>query len=643
MTTDPVLRVLLVEDSVDDEVLLVRAMTAGGRRVSHIRVDGEVALRDALADDEPWDLVVSDYVLPGFSGLRAIAVVRELRPELPLVIVSGTVGEDVAVEAVHSGADDYVMKSNLGRLAYAIDRALTDAVGRRTRETERKALAQAERRFEGVLDAVPTAIVVVDESGRIVHTNAHVEDVFGYTQAELDGQPVEILVPADQRSGHVAFRAAYLEAPSTRPMGQGREVEAVRKDGSTFRIEVGLAAIRSGDETLVVAAAHDITVRESLESQLQEAQKMEALGRLAGGISHDFNNLLTAINGYADLVAMELPPGSVLRDEVGQIRAAGARGAELIRQLLAFGRRSALQPQSLDLAEVMDGLRPLLQRLVTAAIDVEVTIAPDTPNVIADRSQLEHAIVNLVVNARDAMPTGGTVRIEASATTGPAGPEATIVVADTGVGIDDAVRPHLFTPFFTTKAAGKGTGLGLASVHGFVNQSGGRIEVGEAPGHGAVFTIHLPVTTRAVVADAPVADDAAIHGSGELVLLVEDDDPVRALAQAVLERHGYAVLTVDRPLLVEAALAASAATPDVLVTDVVMPGMDGRVLARSMRKAYPGIGVVLMSGYAPDPASGPGQAGDPLEGLPGAVFVAKPFDSNGLAAAVQAAMQRVPA
>ena len=264
MTTAPVLRVLLVEDSPDDEVLLVRAMSAGGREVSHRRVDDEAALRAALADHEPWDLVVSDYVLPGFSGLRCIELVRELRPDLPLVIVSGEVGEDVAVEAVHAGADDYVMKSNLGRLSYAIDRALRDAVGRRTRQTEQHALVQAERRFEGVLDAVPTAIVVVDESGRIVHTNARVRDVFGYEQAELVGRPVEILVPGDQQIGHEGFRTSYLDAPTTRAMGLGREVEAVRKDGTRFRVEVGLAAIRSGDETLIVAAAHDITVREAL-------------------------------------------------------------------------------------------------------------------------------------------------------------------------------------------------------------------------------------------------------------------------------------------------------------------------------------------------------------------------------------------
>jgi hypothetical protein len=642
MTDAPTLRVLLVEDSADDEVLLVRALSAGGRRIAHRRVDHEAALRAALADEE-WDLVVADYMLPGFSGLLAIEIVHEVKPGLPIVVVSGTIGEEIAVEAVRSGADDYVMKSNLDRLVYAVDRALRDAAALRSRQAEHEALAQAERRFEGVLDAVPTAIVVVDEAGRIVHTNAHVRAVFGYEQAELDGQPVDMLVPDELRGERGLWGPEHVQGSEMGAMGNGREVFGLRKDGARFRVEVGLATVRSGDETLVVAAAHDITVRHALESQLQEAQKMEALGRLAGGIAHDFNNLLTAINGYADLVAIELPPGSTIRDEVGQIRAAGDRGAELIRQLLAFGRRSPLQPQTLDLAEVMDGLRPLLERLVSEAIDLEVAVGPDTPNVVADRSQLEHAIVNLVVNARDAMPRGGTVRVEAAAATGTDGAEAIIVVSDTGIGIADAIRPHLFTPFFTTKDPGKGTGLGLASVHGFVTQSGGRIEVGAAPDHGAVFTIHLPVATAPSIAQPVLETTVAERGRGELVLLVEDDGPVRALAQVVLERHGYAVLALERPQLVDAALADVSSPPAVLVTDIVMPGVDGRTLARSMRKAYPGIAVVLMSGYAPEATERAGMAADLLDGLRGAVFVPKPFDPNGLVAAVRSAIDRTPA
>jgi CheY-like chemotaxis protein len=302
-----------------------------------------------------------------------------------------------------------------------------------------------------------------------------------------------------------------------------------------------------------------------------------------------------------------------------------------------------LRPQTLHLEEVLDGLRPLLQRLVSEAIDLEVAVAPETPDVLADRSQLEHAIVNLVVNARDAMPDGGTVRIEAGAAPGRDGSEATIVVSDTGIGIDDAIRPHLFTPFFTTKAVGKGTGLGLASVHGFVTQSGGHIEVGAAPGHGAVFTIHLPVATSPSVAEPKSEATVAERGRGEFVLLVEDDGPVRALAEVVLERHGYRVLSVERPLRVDAALAGVDEPPAVLVTDIVMSGMDGRALARSMRRAYPRIAVVLMSGYAPEIGAGPGSSNDPVDGLDGAVFVAKPFDPNGLVAAVRSAIDRMPA
>ena len=500
--------------------------------------------------------------------------------------------------------------------------------------------------LEGVLDAVPTAILVVDERGTIVRANQHVTPVFGYDRDELVGMQVDALVPGEQRTAHEPLRAAFMASPAVRMMGHGREVEAVRKDGSHFRVEVGLAAVQSGDQRLVVAAAHDITVRLALELQLHEAQKMEALGRLAGGIAHDFNNLLTAINGYADLVALELPEGSPIREEVDQIRAAGDRGAALIRQLLAFGRRSPLRPQQLALGEVLHGLRPLLQRLVSEAVEVRIEVAADTPPVLADRGQLEQAVVNLVANARDAMPGGGTVRIEAlgaaggGAGTGTAPREAVIVVRDTGIGIDEAIRPHLFTPFFTTKAAGKGTGLGLASVHGFVTQSGGRVDVESEPGGGAVFTIRLPATDQTPGATESAGRTIGARGRGELVLLVEDDQTVRALARTVLERQGYRVLALDRPLLVDAALAEAGETPAVLVTDVVMPGMDGRTLARMLRRRDPSLAVVLMSGYAPG-LDGPGGVGEPLDGLEGAVFVPKPFDPNDLAVAVRTAIEQV--
>jgi two-component system, cell cycle sensor histidine kinase and response regulator CckA len=634
MSGERPMRLLLVEDSADDETLIVRALGGMTRPFRHRRVESEPQLRAAL-ESEPWDVVISDFVLPGFSGLRTIAVTQELRPGLPVVIVSGTIGEDIAVDAVRRGATDYVMKSNLGRLAYAVERAERDAQERRERQAERVAREQAEHRFAGVLDAVPTAIIVVGTDGIVVQTNQHVTATFGYEPDELIGQSVDVLVPEAQLSLHVAERARYAADPATRMHGVGREVIGRRKDGTSVPVEVGLAAIQSAGELLIVAAAHDISRRLEIEAQLQESQRMEALGRLAGGIAHDFNNLLTAINGYAELLAIELPPESGLRDDVAHIRAAGDRGAVLVRQLLAFGRRSSLRPGRLDLVEAFGSLRPLLDRIVTEAVDLTVDVDPATPPVHVDRGQFDQAIINLVANARDAMVDGGTVTIAVA----PGVDGATIAVSDTGHGIDGAVRPHLFTPFFTTKESGKGTGLGLASVHGFVSQSGGRIEVETSPGIGTTFTIHLPGAPAIEEESAPAGVSVpAGTGGGEFVLLVEDDDPVRALARTILERAGFDVLEVGDPTRAEAVLREVSVAPAVLVTDVVMPGLDGRALARRLRERDPRIGVVFTSGYTPDERHL--TTDEAQEELEEAIFVPKPFDPAALSRAVRQAIDR---
>lgn len=626
------LRVLLIEDSIDDAELIVRTLRALDVGLEYQRVDRESDLRAALAE-ATWDLAVSDYVLPGFSGPAAVAVVRELRPGLPVIVVSGTVGEDIAVEAVRSGAHDYVMKSNLDRLPYAAERALHDVAAGRLRAAEQAALVAAERRFDGVLDAVPTAIIVVDQEGRIVRVNRHVSQVFGYPSDEVVGLPVDLLLAPELRARHHADRAAYLAAPEPRMMGKGREVDGLRKDGSSVRLEVGLAPLTTGEETLIVAAAHDISSRLELEARLHQAEKMEALGRLAGGIAHDFNNLLTAINGYADLVAMELPDASPLRSEVAQIRSAGERGAELVRYLLAFGRRQPLRPQAIDLGNVLADLEPLLRRLATEAVDVRIRIEDGTPLIHCDRSQLEQSIVNLVVNARDAMPAGGAVTIAARAGDAADGSFAVIEVSDAGTGIANDILGQIFTPFFTTKPPGRGSGLGLASVHGFVVQSGGSIDVGNTAGSGARFVIRLP-TAATDVGSPPkpraIADE--VRGLGQTILVVEDEPAVRSIIEATLVRFGYHAVMASGPADVERALAGAVTPPAAMVTDIVMPGLDGRTLAQRMRTRYPRIGVVLISGYDPD-------AGGTDDGLlaariPGSLFVAKPFDPAELAAAV---------
>jgi hypothetical protein len=388
-----------------------------------------------------------------------------------------------------------------------------------------------------------------------------------------------------------------------------------------------------------VVTKDDSSERVARDAAAVDAERLEALSRLAGGIGHAVNNLLTAINGYADLIALELPPGSPIANEVAEIRAAGLRGAELIRRLMVFARRHPLHPRPVELAAFATAIEPKLRELTGDRIELLIDVDPASPPIVVDAEWLEDSVLNLVTNAVEAIPDRGTIRIIA----GSRGAEpgfGSIVVADSGPGIDESIAPHVFIPFFTTKPPGGGSGLGLASVHGFVVQSGGRIEFGSGPDGGASVRLELPA--------APVAGPGTPEPSGatasELVLVVEDNDSVRALARISLERHGYRVVTAAAPRDVDAALATVVGTPVAVVTDMRMPGMDGRSMARDLRRRFPGIGVVIVSGYVADGIGGLGSGplDDPLHGLDGAILLAKPFEPAGLAAAVSEAIHRAP-
>jgi nitrogen-specific signal transduction histidine kinase len=375
----------------------------------------------------------------------------------------------------------------------------------------------------------------------------------------------------------------------------------------------GVGVNRLGDPAVraIVVNARDISDRRRLEEQLWHAQKMEAVGQLAGGIAHDFNNLLTAILGYCNLVLDDVPNEDPLRVDLEEIRTAGERAASLTRQLLAFSRRQMLQPQVVDLNALVASMQKLLRRLVSEEIEVVTALAHDVPAVRADPTSLEQVLVNLAVNARDAMPNGGRLTIETSpahldaafaASHVPMAPGhyVRLTVADTGVGMDEATRGRIFEPFFTTKEQGKGVGLGLATVYGIVKQNGGYIWVDSERGRGAVFTIYLPlaeITPSVRRADGSSVVDTRRRG-WETVLLVEDEDAVRTLAREVLRRHGYVVLEARHGV---DALRVAERHPDeihLLVSDLVMPHMSGSDLAKRLSAGRPKMKVLFMSGYA---------------------------------------------
>jgi nitrogen-specific signal transduction histidine kinase len=386
----------------------------------------------------------------------------------------------------------------------------------------------------------------------------------------------------------------------------------VRRDGREVPCSKVLVAHRapSGEVEFFSVIAHDMTERRSLEEQIRQAQKMEAVGRLAGGVAHDFNNLLTAISGYSDFLLRRLGPQHPLRKDAEEIQRAAARAASLTRQLLAFSRRQVLEPKVIDLNLVVTDMEKMLRRLIGEHIELATSLDPALGRVRADRGQIEQVLLNLAVNARDAMPGGGRVTIETRNVDLDAayardhvgiepGAYVLLCVSDTGVGMDDETRLHIFEPFFTTKAGGSGTGLGLSTVYGIVRQSGGSIEVASEPGRGAAFKVYLPRvegTAAPLAAPKPAGPDLAA-GTGT-VLVVEDEEIVRSLARRILETAGYRVLEAADPHTALEICDRFAGPIDLLLTDIVMPKMSGRVLAERVAERRPEVRTLFMSAYA---------------------------------------------
>jgi len=479
------LHVLIVEDSEDDALLLVRELRRGGFEPAFERVDTPSALRAALARQE-WDILFADYSMPHFSGTAALALVRERGLDLPFIFVSGTIGEDTAVEAMRAGAQDYVTKGNLKRLLPAVERELRDARERRDRKRAEATLRVTQERLRQVTassTAVLYATTVHGEGFRPTWVSENIARIIGYDPAEAldptwwtdhlhpeDREAVLAAVPTILSKDHVAFEYRFRH-----------------QDGSYHWIhdEARLTRDSAGRPVEVFGSWVDITERKALEMQLLQAQKMEAVGQLAGGVAHDFNNVLTAIAGYAELLREDLPSEDARRGDAEEIIRATERAAALTRQLLAFSRRQVLAPRVLDLNTVVASVDNMLRRLIAADVELRTALAPELGAVRADPGQLEQVIMNLVVNARDAMPRGGKLTIETAnaeldesyALEHPAvmaGPYVMLAVSDSGVGMDAVTQARIFEPFFTTKEKGKGTGLGLATVYGIVKQSGGR-------------------------------------------------------------------------------------------------------------------------------------------------------------------------
>jgi two-component system cell cycle sensor histidine kinase/response regulator CckA len=745
------LRALVVEDSEDDTLLLAREMRRGGCDLTYERVETAEDMKAAL-ESGAWDVVISDYSMPHFSAPAALRVLNETGLDLPFIIVSGTVGEDVAVEAMKAGAHDYLLKGNLTRLVPAVRREIEQAA-------HRKASRAAEEQYRLLFEASPQPMWVVDrETLRYLAANDAAVSHYGYSRDEFLSMTIRDIRPAEDVAATV--RATERNRPGLQNLGIWRHR---KKDGTVIHVDIATHALTFAGRPAWLVLGHDVTDRvraeealtkrelyfrslienaqdviavidpvgdilfaspaverilgsppeqfvgknafefihpedaagaqaalrravddpelpqtllfrfrhangswrtldgigkllaaegfpravvnlrdvtesRALEQQLRQAQKMEAIGRLAGGIAHDFNNILTAILGYGDLASSTLAPDSPLRANLEEIHHAAERAAGLTRQLLIFSRKQVLQPKILDLNAVVEESERLLRRLIGEDVVLVTALTAGVRPVRADPGQIEQVILNLAVNARDAMPRGGRLTIETANVDSdetwaeqhpgtPPGRYVLLAVSDSGTGMDEATKSRIFEPFFTTKEAGKGTGLGLATVYGIVEQAGGLIEVDSEPGRGTKFRIYLPSVEGVPDSAASRSSRRAVRGT-ETVLVVEDEDQVRRLITKTLRAFGHEVLEAAQPAEALRLCREHPKPIHLLLTDVVMPGMNGPDLAGQCRGLRADVKVIFMSGYTADAM--------PLQGIePGLNFLSKPFTPSALARKVR--------
>jgi two-component system cell cycle sensor histidine kinase/response regulator CckA len=565
-------------------------------------------------------LILLDQGLPGeMDGLTFFAQLKASGYNVPVILVTGLSDLGTATRALRAGVRDFVSKTP-DYLDYIPD-AVARVLGQVRIEQQ---LAESEARLAAIISSAKDAIIVAEQDFTITLFNRAAEGMFRCSAEQALGEPLTRFLPDLQQ---LASQRASSDVED--PHRDGGSMHGCRYDGETFPVEASFSQGQGVEQTFHTVIVRDVTERRRLESQLRHAQRMEAVGRLAGGVAHDFNNLLTVIGGYTEMLLADMDETHPMREPVAVMRQAGEQAAALTQQLLVFSRRQVVQPQVLDVNSVVSDLGRMLRRLIGEDIDLTLLLAPGVAPVRADPRQIEQVLMNLVVNARDAMPDGGQLTVETAdivfdehdshvRTDVKPGRYVRIAVTDSGTGMDDATRARIFEPFFTTKDPGKGTGLGLATVYGIVTQHEGVIEVYSEPQHGTVFKVYLPAAFTAEPVGASIEPAIVPMGLGETVLLVEDSDAVRELLAETLERQNYRVLIANDGAEGVALSDSFDGTIDLLVTDMVMPHLGGREVADHVRAARPGTKVLFLSGYTDDTIVRHGV----LE--PGAAFMQKP-------------------
>ncbi len=601
---DQPLRLLIVEDCPADAELLVRELRRAGFAPAWQRVDTEPEYLARLAE-EP-ELVISDYEMPQFNGLRALELLRASGRLIPFIIVSGTIGEETAVAAIKQGATDYLLKDRLTRLGMAVTHALAEGRHRRERQIAAAALSASEERFRELAETIHEVFWISSpDRARMLYISPAYEAIWGRTCASLYADPhtwSEAIRPEDRE--RVVQAANSQEALGT----YDEEFRIIRPDGTERWIRARAFPVRGdqGEIRRIVGVAEDITKAKELQEQFLRAQRMEAIGALAGGIAHDLNNILAPIVMGVEML-LTRASNEADREMLRLIQHSGLRGSGVIRQLLTFSRGVGGERISVQVRELLDEMITIMRETFPRDLVLEQEAARDLRPVIGDPTQLHQVLMNLCVNARDAMPDGGRLSLTAhNVELGPAevqahpptrpGPYVTVRVADTGHGIPLDLVGRIFEPFFTTKPLSKGTGLGLSTALGIIRSHGGFITVVSTPGHGTTFTVHLPAAPGAAPESTAEEPDDLPRGQGELILVVDDEEPVRTVTQLMLVTHGYRVLTARDGEDALASYVQYRGEVRLVLTDVMMPVMNGVTLIRALLALDPTLRIIATSG-----------------------------------------------
>ena len=654
---------ILIADDNPTNLKVLLAMLEGEGHVVFSANDGLEALE--LLGREKIQAIISDILMPRMDGYRLCLEVRknEKFKALPFLFYTATyISESDANAAMELGADKFIKKpAPVAEITQALREAIDSAPRRLTSarqppeelglmkeynarlvsKLEKKNLelqAQTESLLEReqqlllqttALEAAANAVMITDRNGKILSVNPAFTALTGYSQAEALSQSPRLL-----RSGaHDAAFYHNLWQTILRGETWRGEVTNRRKDGSLYYGDQTITPVRgrAGQITHFIGIMNDITERKHLEEQFIQAQKMEVVGHLAGGVAHDFNNILAVIMGYSDLLGLELGPDHPLLKHTLEIRHASDRAAALTQQLLIFSRKQKLQPDVLDLNQILTGIEKMLRRLLNENIELNITPGKQIGRMKADPNHLGQVLMNLVVNARDAMPNGGKLTIETRNVTldetySRAHPEVLrgeyimLAITDTGIGVPDEIKARLFEPFFTTKPAGKGTGLGLATCLTIAKQSGGHIDFQSVPGQGTTFRVYFPCIDHALTAPAQSSATGPLPRGTETLLLVEDERSVRHLAHQVLEAQGYTVLrATNGQEALNVVRDHKGAPVRLVVTDVIMPQMGGKVMAEWLQASYPDLKILFTSGYTDDAIAHHGVLD------PGVAFLPKPY------------------